>query len=184
MSKGMKKEKVKRNKRRQKMKAKLILSVFVILLTGFLMNVSSQPYRGYLMDKLNLTDKQLSEIEKLRDNHLKQMSDYRNELQKLSIDLRTEWKKANPDRKKIESITNQMSEIRNKMQKARLNHWFDVYNQLDDKQKEIFRDFRSEFFKDGRFWGPRFRKGFDRGFPRYGRGLGPCCMGFGPWWNK
>ncbi len=87
-------------------------------------------------------------------------------------------------KKKIEALTDKMSEIRSKMQKQRLNHWFDVYNLLDEKQKEKFREFRSEFFKDGKFWGPKFRKDFFPGRPRFGRGLGPCGMGYGPWWDK
>lgn len=166
------------------MKAKMFIPVFLVLVLGLSLNLFGQPYRGYLLDKLNLTDKQLSEFEKLRDEHLKKMSDFRNEIQKLAIDLRTEWRKSNPDKKKIDALTDKMSELRNKMQKQRLNHWFDVYNLLDEKQKEKFREFRSEFFKDGKFWGPKFRKDFPPRRPGFGRGLGPCGMGYGPWWDK
>lgn len=166
------------------MKAKLILSIVFVLFLGLFVNLFSQPYRGFLIDKLNLSDKQLSELEKLRDAHLKKMSDFRNEIEKLAIDMRTEWRKSNPDRKKIDILTDKMSEIRNQMQKQRYNHWFDIYNLLDEKQKEKFREFRSEFFEDGKFWGPKFRKGYFLGKPGFGRGLGPCGLGYGPWWDK
>lgn len=165
------------------MKTKIMMFALFVVFFGGALSVFAQPYRGYLIDKLNLSDKQISEIEKLRDEHLKKMSDFRNELDKLAVDLRSEWRKSTPDRKKIESLTDKMSDIRAKMQKQRLNHWFDVYNLLDEKQKEKFRDFRSEFFKDKKFWGPKFRKDVFPRKPGYGRGFGPCGMGYGPLWD-
>ncbi|MCX8057067.1 MAG: Spy/CpxP family protein refolding chaperone [Ignavibacteria bacterium] len=161
------------------MKTKLLaIAVITIVFFG---NLIGQPLRGYFRDKLDLTDKQIAEIEKLRDEHLKKMSDLKNELEKLAIDLRSEWRKSNPDRKKIEVLTDKMSELRARIQKQRLNHWFDVYNLLDEKQKEKFRELRSEFFKDGKFMGPKFRKDFPIRKP----GCGPCPCGMhGPWWDK
>jgi Spy/CpxP family protein refolding chaperone len=164
------------------MKTKINFFAIGLLMLIFAGSIFAQPRRSYLYDKLSLTDQQISQIEKLRDQHLKKMSDYRNELNKLAIDLRTEWRSSNPDRKKIESLTNKMSELRSKMNQDRLNHWFDVYNLLDEKQKEKFREFRSEFFKDGKFWGPKFRKDLPLKKPGLGRGFGPCGMGYGPWW--
>ncbi len=166
------------------MKSKIFLVTVLILLFGLIFNLNAQPFRGYLMDKLNLTDKQISDIEKLRDEHLKKMADYRNEINKLTIDLRSEWRKSLPDKKKIESLTDKIGELRSKMQKQRLNHWFEIYNLLDEKQKEKFREFRSEFLDDGKFWGPKFRKYRFRDIPEFGRGLGPCGMGYGPWWLR
>lgn len=167
-----------------KMKKRIILSLIVVVLFSWSATLLAQPYRGYLIDKLDLSDKQLNDIEKLRDDHLKKMTDLRSELEKLGIDLRSEWRKSSPDRKKIEALTDKMSEVRAKMQKQKLNHWFDVYNLLDEKQKEKFREFRSEFFKDGKFLGPKFRKEFFRQKPRIGRGFGPCGCGLGPWWDQ
>lgn len=166
------------------MKTKLFPIAVLVLLFGWILNLNAQPFRGYLMDKLNLTDKQITDIEKLRDEHLKKMADLRNEIDKIAIDLRTEWRKFVPDKKKIESLTDKMNEIRSKMQKQRLSHWFDIYNLLDEKQKEKFREFRSEFFDDDKLWGPKFRKHHLRGMPGFGRGFGPCGIGYGPWWLK
>lgn len=163
-------------------KVSIITTIFSVL---FLMFTSSlaQPMRGYLIDKLDLTEKQLNDIQKLRDNHLKIMSDYRSELQKLAIDIRSEWRNPAPDKKKIESLMDKMNEIRNKMNKQRLNHWFEVYNLLDEKQKVKFKEFREDFFKDRFFGGPKFKREFffRKGF---GLGLGPCGAGLGPWWDK
>lgn len=166
-----------------KMKAKFNLALIGLLIAVFAGSMFAQPRRPYLYDKLNLSDQQITQIEKLRDQHLKKMSDYRNELSKLAIDLRSEWRSSNPDKKKIESLQNKMNEIRTKMSQDRLNHWFDIYNLLDEKQKEKFREFRSEFFKDGKFWGPKIKKEFLPRRPGFGRGLGPCGMGYGPWWD-
>lgn len=164
------------------MTAKINFLTILLVMLVFAGSVFAQPRRPYLYDKLNLTDQQISQIEKLRDQHLKKMSDYRNELSKLAIDLRSEWRNSNPDKKKIEALTNKMSELRSKMNQDRLNHWFDIYNLLDEKQKEKFREFRSEFFRDGKFMGPKFRKNLPPRKPGFNRGLGPCGMGYGPWW--
>jgi len=166
------------------MKAKLNILAIGLLLMVFTGNILAQPKRPLIYDKLNLSPQQINQIDQLRDQHLKKMSDYRNELSKLAIDLRSEWRNLNPDKKKIESLVNKMSEIRSKMSQDRVNHWFDIYNLLDEKQKEKFRELRSEFFKDGKFWGPKFRKDFPPRRPAPGRGLGPCGMGYGPWWDE
>lgn len=163
-----------------------INSISAIIVVLFLMFTLSyaQPKRGYLIDKLDLTEKQLDEIQKLKDSHLKVMSDYRNELQKLAIDMRTEWRKSVPDKKKIESLIDKMNEIRNKMNKQRLNHWFEIYNLLDEKQKVKFKEFRENFFKDRFFDGPKFKREYFHRKRGFGQGLGPCGLGLGPWWDK
>ncbi len=157
-----------------------ILVVFFLIFTS----TFAQPMRGYLIDKLDLTEKQLNEIQKLRDSHLKVMSDYRSELQKLAIDIRSEWRNPAPDKKKIESLMDKMNEIRNKMNKQKLNHWFEIYNLLDEKQKIKFKEFRADFFKDRFFDGSKFRREFFFRKRGYGPGLGPCGAGLGPWWDK
>jgi DNA gyrase/topoisomerase IV subunit A len=162
------------------MKKKLSLIVFAFLMIAFVSSSFSQPKRTYIYDKLNLTEQQITQIEKLRDQHLKKMSDYRNELNKLLIDLRSEWRVLNPDKKKIESLTNKMNEIRSKMSQDRVNHWFDIYNLLDEKQKEKYREFRGGFFKDKKFWGPKFKREFFLGRPWFGRGSCPCEMCYCP----
>lgn len=53
------------------MKSKIFFSAVLIILLGLISNINAQPFKGPLMDKLNLTDKQITEIEKLRDDHLK-----------------------------------------------------------------------------------------------------------------
>lgn len=164
-------------------KGSLISTILSVLFLMF-NSTFAQPMRGYLIDKLDLTEKQLNEIQKLRDSHLKFMSDYRNELQKLAIDIRSEWRNPSPDKKKIESLMDKMNEIRNKMNRQRLNHWFEVYNLLDEKQKIKFKEFREDFFKDRFFGGPKFKKESffrKRGF---GSGMCPCGLGLGPWWDK
>lgn len=53
------------------MKTKIMMFALFVVFFGGALSVFAQPYRGYLIDKLNLSDKQISEIEKLRDEHLK-----------------------------------------------------------------------------------------------------------------
>ncbi|MGB9663387.1 MAG: Spy/CpxP family protein refolding chaperone [Ignavibacteria bacterium] len=153
----------------------LTIGLLIIVLVG---SIFAQPRRSYLYDKLNLTDQQINQLEKLRDQHWKKMSEYRDELAKMRIDIRAEWRKDNPDKKKIESLMNKMNEIHSKMNQDRLNHWFDIFNLLDEKQKEKFREFQGKFFKDGKFWDRKYYKEyFKKGF-----GFCPCGMGCGPWW--
>jgi len=162
------------------MKALKKLNLAFILIFLIYSFAFSQPLRYRLYEELDLTDKQIDEINKLRDEHFKSMSDLRNNLQKLYIDMRSEWRNPKPDKKKLESIQDKINDIRNKMSKQRLNHWFDIYNLLDDSQKEKFKKFRAEFF--GRFLSaplsPKQKEKIiiKKRFP--GRGLGPCGMGF------
>ncbi len=161
---------------------------FLMLVVAFLLSLNTittaQPRREYLNDKLNLTQKQIDDIQKLRDEHFKVMSDYRNELQKLAIDLRAEWRKTNPDRKNIEKLMSKMNDIRAKMNQQRIDHWFNIYNLLDEKQKETFKKYRAEFWGERRFRKPGFGRGLFYGRPPMGKGWGPCGAGFGPWWDK
>lgn len=163
------------------MKPLINITVLLLMVIVFSNNVFGQPFRPYIYEKLNLTDKQITEVEKLRDTHLKRMSDYRNEITKLGIDIKSEWRSVNPDKKKIESFMNKIGDIRSKMNQERVNHWFDILNLLDEKQKEKFRELRADFFGDKKFWGRKYKKDFYPRKPGFGRGLGPCGMGFGPW---
>lgn len=143
---------------------------------------TSQPLRVYLYDNLKVTDKQRAEIDKLIDEYQKTMIDLRSELKKLYIDMKSEWKSSKPDKRKLESLQDKINDIRNKMSKQRLNHWFDIYNLLDETQKEKFRELRSEFFSKflDRPLLQKERIKIKKRFP--GKGLGPCGEGFGPGW--
>lgn len=167
------------------MRSKLFLIIsFFFLVTS--VNLLAQPLRWRFYDKLNLTDKQLEEIQKLQDEHIKNMLDLRNQLDKLAIDLKREWNKETPDKKTIQDLSKKMNDIRSKMQNLRINHWFDIYKLLDDKQKEKFKDLRSKFIERCLDFNPWFDGRYKAEYYLYltHRGLGHCGAGLGPWWYK
>lgn len=165
------------------MRSKMFLIIsFCVLVTS--VNLLAQPLRWRLYDKLNLTDKQLEEIQKLQDEHIKNMLDLRNQLDKLAIDLKREWNKETPDKKTIQDLSKKMNDIRSKMQNLRINHWFDIYKLLDDKQKEKFQELRSKFIERGLGFKPWFDGRYKPKYYLPRRGLGPCGAGLGPWWYK
>lgn len=159
------------------MKSNFLLTTISLIFVGslFLNNSQAQnfPMWGILTgrdcDKLNLTDSQKEEIDKIRDAHQKDMIGYRSELQKLRIDLKNQWDAAKPDKKQIESIVDKMAAVRSKMNKERISHWFDVYNLLDDNQKQLFKEMRGKFREGVKMRMHQFRDRFDERPMRMGR---------------
>lgn len=139
------------------MKKSLVLTTLVIISLILIFSTDAFAQKGThwgmgqmkcrIAEKLDLTADQKVQIDKLRDKHQKSMIDYQAEMKKLSLDVKNLWKAEKPDKKQIESATDKLSALRSKMQKEKLAHWFDVYNLLDDKQKESFKEMRQNFGK-------------------------------------
>ncbi len=126
--------------------------------------------REMIAKKLDLTKDQQAQIEKLCDNHQKMMVDYQADIKKLSIDLKNQWEAEKVDKKNIESAMDKIAQVKSKMQKERLGHWFDVYNLLDEKQKETFKMMREKFGDAVRH---KFHQRRDEFRERMGRPLPP-----------
>lgn len=102
------------------------------------------PRHEAMMEKLNLTDQQEEQIEKLRSEHKLKMIDVRAEIKKLEVQLNDEKRKTDLDENKILSITKQIGDLRTNLQTQRTEMWLSIYNLLDDRQKELWKEHRPE----------------------------------------
>ncbi|RPI69893.1 MAG: hypothetical protein EHM47_13100 [Ignavibacteriales bacterium] len=92
------------------------------------------------IEKLNLTEEQENKISDLRTNHQKKMTDYKAELEKAKIDMRDIRNSSGVSRNNLISAVEKMNDVKNKMAVERINHHMDVYELLNDEQKEIWRE--------------------------------------------
>ncbi|MBU2585725.1 MAG: periplasmic heavy metal sensor [Bacteroidetes bacterium] len=139
------------------MKKSFVYVTLGIISLALLLSVDAFAQRGMgkrmgqmqcrIADKLDLSTDQQIQIDKLKDKHQKSMIDYQAEMKKLSLDVKNLWKAEKPDKKQIEAATDKLGALKSIMQKEKLAHWFDVYNLLDDKQKESFKEMRQNFGK-------------------------------------
>ena len=86
----------------------------------------------------NLTDDQKTQIDQLRTSHMKEMTTYRADLDKLQAELRQLEIVDNPDMKKIDAKIDEISSVKNKMTKERTNHRLAVRGLLTPEQKVYF----------------------------------------------
>ena len=131
--------------------------ITAILLTGIMMvaTVSSFAQRGQGQKAMgmkknmqmhqncffnipDLTEEQETQIEKIRVSHMKEMQNYYNKLNEKRAKLRTLQTKDNPDMEKINSVIEEMGEIRTEKHKARAKHHQEVRSLLNEEQKIYF----------------------------------------------
>ena len=131
--------------------------IAAILLTGIMMvaTVSSFAQRGQGQKAMgmkknmqmhqncfsnipDLTEEQEAQIEEKRVPHMKEMQEYYNKLNEKRAKLRTLQAKDNPDMDKINSVIEEMGEIRIEKHKARAKHYQEVRSLLNDEQKVYF----------------------------------------------
>jgi len=96
----------------------------------------------------NLTDQQQEQIQDLRMDHMKEMTDFRNQLNEKRARLRTLETKDDPNMDAIHQVIEEMGAIRTNMQKNRANHRQGVRNLLSDEQ-QVYYD--SRMIRHGRF---------------------------------
>jgi len=122
----------------------------IILFFGINSDLSAQPRHKFkeritrerIIDKLNLTEEQKDKISELRSSHQKKMADYKAELEKAKIDLRDLQNSDELNRNNIISAVEKINSIKNQMAIERTNHRMDIYELLNDEQKEIWRENR------------------------------------------
>jgi Spy/CpxP family protein refolding chaperone len=134
----------------EKMVNKVRNSLLTLFMLIFLSSVaSSQPAEGLnlkrLSDKLNLTDAQKEQIEKLRTDHQKAMVDLKANLEKAKIELREVMNKDDFTRNDYLAANNKLIKIRDEIQLANANHKMDILELMNkDQRKIITEDMKSE----------------------------------------
>jgi len=89
-------------------------------------------------EKLNLTPDQEKKIDELRTEHQKKMVDLRATMEKLHLEKKEMVSKGNYDRKSFLALEDKIQKQRDVIESARANHQMDVYELLDQNQKEIW----------------------------------------------
>ena len=101
----------------------------------------------------DLTEEQKTQIQELRVEQMKQMTTFRNQLMEKRARLRTLETQDKPDMNAINSVIEDMGEIRTNMQKNRAEHRQEVREILTDEQR-VFYDNRM-MHRRGKFSGRR-----------------------------
>lgn len=153
------------------------IRLFSILMISFLMLALSgtfaqpAPHYAWLHDKLNLTDDQEKKLDELRTEHQDKMMSYRDQIQKIAIDMRALGRKDNINVSEYNKMKDQMQDVREKMKDERDAHEAALLSVLNDEQKSDWLKFKIN--RPGRGMGAG--KGFG---PRGGNGPGKGGDGF------
>lgn len=93
-----------------------------------------------MLKELNLTDDQKSQIDKLQsDNQLKAI-DQRADIAKLRLQIKDEMNNKTINESKVLDLTKKVSDIQAQLKASAVSTHIKIYNLLDDKQKEIWKD--------------------------------------------
>lgn len=92
--------------------------------------------RERIQEKLNLSDEQVNKIEELKLSHRKEMIGLRADVEKKEVELEELKNSLNFSRDAYLNKINEIISGKNKIELARANHQMDVYQLLDDKQKQ------------------------------------------------
>ena len=121
---------------------KKIAIILSLLLTVIIFTDSfSQPkdrrqFRDNIKEKLNLSEEQQEKIETLKIQHQKEMVDLKASLEKEKIAMKELKQNTNFSRTDYISAVERLNEIKNQIAVKHANHRMDVYELLDDNQKE------------------------------------------------
>lgn len=142
------KNKLFNQKKGNKMKYLKCAALSLILLIS--LSISSYPqmrerqrfdgFREKIKEQLNLTPEQEKKISELRLNHQERMIDLKSELEKKELQKEKILSNDQITRNDMLKITNEINEIRNRIDTERMNHEMDVYENLDNNQKIIWKD--------------------------------------------
>jgi Spy/CpxP family protein refolding chaperone len=86
-----------------------------------------------------MTPEQLDKMDALRMSHIKEMMPLKTDLRIKEMELAALWRAEKLDAKKIVAKVKELSDLRGKMQLAKVNHHLDVYNQLTPEQRKAWR---------------------------------------------
>lgn len=95
-----------------------------------------------IFNKLNLTDAQKDNFQKLRLTFQKQMIDLKANLQKSKLDLKEIQAQDNIDRSDVIDVVKKINSNKNAIALASANHRMDMYDILTPAQRLIWKDFK------------------------------------------
>jgi Spy/CpxP family protein refolding chaperone len=124
-------------------KSSILFLVASILFTSS--NIFAQPFNRKPIDGqkritqlLKLNDSQLKKFNELRFANQEKMIDLRAKIQKNQLKIREMAASKNITKSAAMNLVDEISSLRSTMAKQRMEMWFDVYNILDNTQKDIW----------------------------------------------
>ncbi|MGC8896905.1 MAG: Spy/CpxP family protein refolding chaperone [Bacteroidota bacterium] len=128
----------------------LFISFTAAQMAGAGMRAGKMPQKAAVADvikKLNLTDEQKKEIEKLRFDFQKQQVAQQAKIHTAQIELRELLSEDNPDRAAIQKKVDEIARLRVQSAMDRFDHWQAVKKILTPEQQKIWREeLRSHFW--------------------------------------
>lgn len=125
-------------------------------------NPRSKDFRMNLKEQLNLSEDQEKKIEALRLNQEESMIKFRSDLELKELEIRKLKSTDKFSRIEIINLTKEINAIKNDMALTRVNHQMDVYELLDESQRNIWLDKQDQFgnmkhrmrdkMREGRNW--------------------------------
>ncbi len=94
---------------------------------------------GRLVEKLNLTDTQKTDFEKLNADFAKQRVEQQAKIKIAAIDLHALMKADSPDRSAIEKKVKEISDLQAHNRMFGVDHWFSVNTILNPDQQKIWK---------------------------------------------
>lgn len=121
---------------------KLVILMAIALMT-FSVNLIAQPdeakaFHKYI-GKLNLTEEQKKEVDKIRTDMEKQTIAQHAKLATARVDLHQLFKADNPDRSAIEKKMNEMADLGVRLHMIKIDAWFSVNKLLTPEQQKTWK---------------------------------------------
>jgi len=108
-------------------------------------NPRSKEFRMNLKSQLNLSEDQEKKIEALRLSQEESMIKFRSDLELKELEIRKLKSSDKFSRSELINLTKEINAIKNDMALTRVNHQMDVYELLDESQRNIWLDKQDQF---------------------------------------
>lgn len=125
----------------------LKLSILVFLIFGLSINKAQTSKRSgagqcRMTDKLNLTEEQKESIDNFRYEHQESVIELRSQFERNRLEMDKLMDEVDLDQSRILDLSKTGSELRGQIQESRTRMWLNIYNTLDESQKEIWKKSR------------------------------------------
>lgn len=117
------------------------------------------PHHEALIQKLNLTEVQQTQMKKLHLDLMKKQTGLRSKIQTLKLEIQEQFLADKVDRVAIEKNLKAINDVQHQLKMNMLDHWFQVNAILTPEQQKIWKEAPSMF-------GMRMREGFHQSMRR------------------
>jgi Spy/CpxP family protein refolding chaperone len=115
------------------------LFVFTLSFGQGMQRPNAGPPHERMLEKLNLSDTQKKDVEKLNTDFAKQKVEQRAKIKIAAIELHSLMKADSPDKGAIEKKINEISDLQAQNRMLGVNHWFSVNKLLTPDQQKIWK---------------------------------------------